>query len=64
MHVRVEPQPLPVAAGHQMQAIAGRALAAQYGNQWRFGDSHWLHPVRRISYNLFCKNRKSPEPQK
>src|SRR5258708_4221766 len=53
VHVGVEPDALFIAARNQMDAIAGGALAPQKGSDWRFGDSHWRHPVRTRIYNLF-----------
>jgi hypothetical protein len=32
-------------------------LAVQDGGEWRFGDSHWRHPVRARTYNLIQKVR-------
>jgi len=53
VHVGVEPDALSVAACHQMHAIAGRAMARPDGSDWHFRDTHWPHPVRTRTYNLF-----------
>jgi hypothetical protein len=52
MHVGVEARALLLVDGHQVDAKAGRAVASGDRGEWLFGDSHWLHPVRRNPYNL------------
>src|SRR6476646_10753154 len=53
VHMGVEPDALSVAVRHQMHTLAGRAMARPDGSDWHFLDSHWPHPVRTSTYNLF-----------
>jgi hypothetical protein len=54
----VEPDALSVMARDQMDAIPGYTMACSLdGSYWRFGDTHWLHPVRTTTYNLFQRIR-------
>jgi hypothetical protein len=55
VHMGVEPDPLAIAARDQMNAVAGRGMVRLDGRDWRFGDTHWPHPVRTRLYNLMQK---------
>ena len=52
MHVGAEPGALLVAPRHQMHAGGNRGLDTLARDDWRFGDTHWHHPVRHRPYNL------------
>src|SRR6266852_6663230 len=52
VHVGVEPPALAVMTRDQVDAVAGGAVAPSDGSDWRFGDTHWPHPVRIRTYNL------------
>src|SRR5262249_39609942 len=60
MQMRIEAGALLVLDCNQMHAVAAGAVAARDDGKWPLGDSHWLHPVRRRTYNIADNSGNAP----
>ena len=55
VHMGAEPDAFPVVARDQMDAADQLAMGGRAAEDWRFGDTHWRHPVRTKTYNLILE---------